>query len=96
MTDFSKTHIQFRRGSAAEFTAANPILGSGEPGFAMDTKSLRIGDAVNTWSNLPSMIISDTAGIAGASGVYNIIYMSSGDYAALPSPDPNTIYFLRS
>lgn len=95
MTDFSKTHIQFRRGSAAEFTAANPILGSGEPAFAIDTNSLRVGNATTTWSNLPSMIISDTSGITGASGVYNIVYMSSGDYAALGSYDPNTIYFIK-
>jgi hypothetical protein len=95
MTDFSKTHIQFRRGSQAEFNSVNPILGSGEPAFAVDTNSFKIGNGTTAWSSLPSTIRSDTTGIAGASGVYNLVYISSGDYNALGSYDPNTIYFIR-
>lgn len=94
MTDFSKTHIQFRRGPDSEFTSINPILGSGEPAFAVDTGDFKIGDGQTTWNGLFSIPKSDPSGITGASGINNIVYISSGDYAALGSYDPKTIYFI--
>lgn len=45
--------IQVRRGSAAEWTAANPILLAGEVGYERDTAALKIGDGVTRWSSLP-------------------------------------------
>lgn len=95
MTDFSKTHIQFRRGSESEFVSVNPVLGSGEPAFAVDTNVLKIGNASSSWNELPNLISSDPTGIVGASGITNMVYMSSGDYAALGSYDANTIYFIK-
>jgi len=43
---------QFRRGTAAEWTTANPILLSGEPGFETDTDLMKIGDGATAWSEL--------------------------------------------
>lgn len=40
------------------------------------------------------LVQSETVGIAGASGVNNILVMSSTDYSALGSYDPNTLYFI--
>lgn len=40
------------------------------------------------------LVKSDTTGITGASGVNNIVLISSGNYAAIPTPDPYTIYFV--
>lgn len=45
-------NIQLRRGTAAEWTSANPILASGEVGFETDTNQFRIGDGISVWSNL--------------------------------------------
>lgn len=50
------TTIQMRRGTAAEWTAANPVLAAGEPGFEKDTNKLKIGDGVTTWSLLPYFV----------------------------------------
>jgi hypothetical protein len=44
--------IQLRRGTAAEWTTANPVLGSGEPGFETDTGLIKIGDGTKTWTAL--------------------------------------------
>jgi hypothetical protein len=44
--------ILFRRGTAADWTTANPILGSGEPGFETDTGLLKIGDGSSDWNSL--------------------------------------------
>lgn len=40
------------------------------------------------------LVQSETTGIAGASGVNNIVITSSGNYADLEAYDPNTIYFV--
>jgi hypothetical protein len=37
-------------------------------------------------------IRSNTNGIAGASGIYNIVQMSQASYDALATKDPNTLY----
>jgi hypothetical protein len=44
--------ILIRRGTAAEWTAANPILASGEFGYETDTKKLKIGNGTSAWSAL--------------------------------------------
>ncbi len=47
------TTIRVRRGTAAQWTAANPILALGEPGYETDTGILKIGDGVTAWADLP-------------------------------------------
>jgi hypothetical protein len=44
--------MQQRRGTAEQWTDANPVLGPGEIGFEIDTNSFKIGDGVATWSQL--------------------------------------------
>jgi hypothetical protein len=46
------TKIQMRRGTAAQWTSANPVLLSGEQGFETDTKNAKIGDGVTAWNSL--------------------------------------------
>jgi hypothetical protein len=41
--------IQHRRGTAAQWTAANPVLANGEPGYETDTGLLKYGDGVTAW-----------------------------------------------
>lgn len=45
--------IQTRRGTAANWTATNPILMIGELGYETDTKLFKIGDGVLAWNSLP-------------------------------------------
>jgi hypothetical protein len=44
--------IQLRRGTAAEWTAANPVLAQGEPGIESDTGKIKIGNGADAWSSL--------------------------------------------
>lgn len=44
--------IQLRRGTAAEWTAANPLLRQGEPGFEYDTGKIKFGDGTHYWLQL--------------------------------------------
>ena len=55
--------VQFRRGTAAEWSAANPVLAQGEAGYEYDTGRFKIGNGVLAWSSL-----SYSSGVQGPSG----------------------------
>ncbi len=57
--------IQQRRDTAANWTAANPVLANGEFGYETDTGKLKVGDGATAWNALPYF----TAG--GAGGTVN-------------------------
>ena len=46
------TLIQIRRGTAAEWASANPILAEGEIGFISDENKIKIGDGATEFSSL--------------------------------------------
>lgn len=45
--------LQLRRGTAASWTASNPILADGEPGVETDTNKFKLGNGSVTWNLLP-------------------------------------------
>jgi hypothetical protein len=46
------TRMQQRRGTASQWTSANPILNAGEMGWESDTNKFKIGDGTNHWADL--------------------------------------------
>lgn len=56
--------MQQRRGTAEQWTTANPVLGPGEIGFEIDTNSFKIGDGVSTWDQLD--YFENSVAIAGS------------------------------
>ncbi len=46
------TRMQQRRGTAAQWTAANPVLAAGEIGFETDTNKFKMGNGSSAWSAL--------------------------------------------
>jgi hypothetical protein len=46
------TRMQQRRGTAAQWISANPILNVGEIGYETDTNKFKIGDGTNHWDDL--------------------------------------------
>lgn len=44
--------IQVRRGTAAQWTSANPTLAAGEIGAETDTGKFKIGDGTTAWTSL--------------------------------------------
>jgi hypothetical protein len=55
--------IQYRRGTAADWTTHDPVLALGEPGYETDTGKFKVGDGSAVWSALPY-----SSGPAGATG----------------------------
>ena len=48
-----KTIFQVRRGTSEQWDRINPILRAGEPGYAIDTAKLKIGNGSTPWKELP-------------------------------------------
>ena len=48
----TSTRIQIKRGTAASWTAANPILSVGELGLETDTSKLKVGNGSTAWNSL--------------------------------------------
>jgi hypothetical protein len=78
--------IQFRRGTASEWTSVDPILAEGEMGIETDTNLFKIGNGNDTWTELPYGGLRGFVGSTGYAGsvgnisVANVLYVSkSGD-----------------
>lgn len=52
-----KARLRVRQGAAGTWASVNPVLLAGEPGYETDTKRLRIGDGVTSFTSLPSVEI---------------------------------------
>lgn len=52
--DAAPLPITLRRGTTAEWAAANPVLAAGEPGVVLATGEQRIGDGTTPWLDLPT------------------------------------------
>lgn len=81
--------IQLRRGTAAEWVAANPILAQGELAAETDTGKFKIGDGITNWIALgySSGTTGPTgpAGTKGSTGAYglNPIFTRQGTLATV-------------
>ena len=61
-------NIQFRRGTASEWTAANPTLAVAEFGVETDTDKFKLGDGATAWTSLAYGGIQGPAGADGTNG----------------------------
>lgn len=89
--------IQIRRGTAANWTSANPTLAEGELGYETDTGKLKAGDGSTSWTSLGyvsgsgsgiSDIVSDTTPQLGGNLDVNgqaIVSVSNGNIAVTPN-----------
>jgi hypothetical protein len=59
--------FQFRRGTAASWTSANPTLSAGEMGIETDTAKFKVGDGTTAWASLAYGGIQGPQGVAGTS-----------------------------
>jgi hypothetical protein len=88
------TRMQQRRGTAAQWSNADPILAAGEIGFESDTSKFKIGDGVNHWDDL--VYYSSAADLAaiidGAPDLLNTL----GELADALGDNPDIITTLQS
>ena len=80
------TTIRLRRGTAAQWAAANPVLAQGEPGVDTTTGALRIGDGTRAWLDLPEF--RDAGALAAPQPALDVVRVESlpgGTYALDPA-----------
>lgn len=94
----SNVQLQFRRGTDAEWTGANPILASGEVGYETNTSKMKIGDGTTPWNSLPYFAGGGGGGtgLSGYSGTAGTSFDFDGgapetNYALGPVFDCGTI-----
>ena len=64
------TQIQIRRGTAAQWTSANPTLASGEWGYETDTNKGKIGNGTTAWNSLAYILgVGDIDGVTAGTGL---------------------------
>ncbi len=75
--------MRWRRGTAAQWTSADPILLDGEPGYETDTGNLKVGDGSTAWTSLPYY--------SSAAGIPDTILDAKGDLIAASAVDTAAI-----
>lgn len=63
------TQIQVRRGTASQWTSANPTLAAGEWGFETDTGKVKIGNGSTAWNSLGYQGAGDIEGVTAGTGL---------------------------
>lgn len=75
------TQIQVRRGTAAQWTSANPTLASGEFGFETDTGKVKIGTGSTAWVSLNYLGAGTVTSITAGTGLSGGTITTSGTIA---------------
>jgi hypothetical protein len=77
------TQVQVRRGTASQWTSANPTLASGEWGFETDTLKTKIGNGSTAWNSL--------AYATGSVSISNVTGLGSGVETFLATPSSSNL-----
>lgn len=75
------TQIQIRRGTAAQWTSANPTLASAEFGYETDTGKFKIGDGSTAWNSLGYKASGTVTSITAGTGLSGGAITTSGTIA---------------
>lgn len=75
------TAIQIRRGTASQWTSANPTLASGEQGFETDTGKVKIGNGTTAWNSLAYIGAGTVTSITAGTGLSGGTITSTGTIA---------------
>ena len=88
--------LQFRRGTAAQWTSTNPTLAAGEMGIETDTQNFKIGTGALAWNSLPYGGLRGGTGTTGPTGAQGTNGVSGGlvlflDTAGGSAPQTGTL-----
>jgi hypothetical protein len=75
------TQVQVRRGTASEWTSANPTLASGEWGLETDTLKVKIGNGSTAWNSLAYQGAGTVTSITAGTGLSGGTITSTGTIA---------------
>jgi hypothetical protein len=87
--------IILRKGTAADWTSANPVLAAGEPGVETDTGKFKIGDGSTAWTLLDYAVPTVPTDISDLSDTTNLIPTILSDLSNVSSSAPSTGQVLK-
>lgn len=77
------TRLRMRGGTAAEWTAANPVLLAHEFGIETDTRRMKMGDGTTAWASLLYFLAgADVRGQVSRQADFTITSVAAGTYRA--------------
>lgn len=79
--------IEFRRDTAANWTAANPTLASGEPGWETNTGKLKIGDGSTAWNSLA--YFGGSGGVTSLDSITGAVSLVAGSNVTITDNSPS-------
>jgi Major tropism determinant N-terminal domain len=92
--------IQLRRGTAADWTTANPVLAEGEMAVEIDTLKFKVGNGTTSWNTLPYTSgpqgPQGVTGPTGNTGSYGLNPIFSRQGSLLPSVGTQRFYVERA
>ncbi len=90
-----------RRGTAAAWTSANPVLAAGEEGYETDTRKRKVGNGTSTWAQLAYDVAegtgtgsgtgTGTVAPTGSLSKFVILASNAGVYPTVTRP-ANTVF----
>lgn len=80
--------IQFRRDTAANWTANNPVLASGEMGVETNTGQFKVGNGSTAWNSLAYGGLLGPTGPTGATGATGAASTVTGPTGATGATGP--------
>jgi hypothetical protein len=78
--------IQLRRGTTAEWADANPVLSVAEPGWDTELHILKIGNGVDTWTELPTYGDSESV-VVDSTGFEYVQSIAMGTWTIVVPPE---------
>jgi hypothetical protein len=88
------TRMQQRRGTAAQWTAANPTLAAGEIGFETDTNKFKVGNGSSAWTSLAYFV--DASIVFDSSEVQGLVDAAVADLVGAAPNALNSIWELAN
>lgn len=88
--------IQNRRGTASEWTSADPTLATGEIGVETDTGKFKMGDGSTAWSSLgyfrvsAELSLNDLSDVTTADKTNGSVLYYDSDSSSFKADDVNT------
>lgn len=79
--------LEFRRDTAANWTANNPALAAGEPGFETDTGKLKVGDGSTAWASLG--YIAAASGVTSLDSITGAVTLTAGTNITITDNSPS-------
>lgn len=73
-----KRRVQHRRAYADKWVEKDPVLLEGEIGFEIDTNKIKIGNGINSWTNLEYLTGSGGGGAANTVTDYRSSFEADG------------------